>query len=106
METVPARARVYVLCVAAAALLCLRPLPAAHTPWPAVLLLAVVYGGCERVAFRWQFAGTFFPVLLAGAFLLPPAAAALVAVPGALLSPVDDPPRGLRRTWRAAQLVL
>ncbi|WP_371669216.1 HD-GYP domain-containing protein [Streptomyces sp. NBC_00289] len=106
METVPPRARVYVSCVAVGALLCLRPLPAAHTPWWAVLLLAALYGGCERVAARWRVAGTFFPVLLAAAFLLPPAAAALVPLPGALLSPVDRRPRGLRRVWRAAQLAI
>ena len=50
--------------------------------------------------------GTFYPVLLAGAFLLPPAAAALVALPGALLSRVEQRPRWLRRVWRAAQLAL
>ncbi|MFI8072601.1 HD-GYP domain-containing protein [Streptomyces sp. NPDC086033] len=106
MEAVPARARVYVACVAVAALLCLLPLPAVRTPWWEVALLAAVAAGCERAAARWRFAGTFYPVLLAGAFLLPPPAAALVALPGALLSPVEQRPRGLRRLWRAAQLTL
>ncbi|MFF7549863.1 HD-GYP domain-containing protein [Streptomyces canus] len=106
MEAVPARARAYVACVAVAALLCLLPLPAAHTPWWEVALLAALSAGCEHAAARWRFAGTFYPVLLAGAFLLPPPAAALVALPGALLSPVEQRPRGLRRVWRAAQLMV
>ncbi|WP_282202506.1 HD-GYP domain-containing protein [Kitasatospora fiedleri] len=47
----------------------------------------------------------FFPVLFAGVLMLPPAAAALVALPGALLGPAV-PPRALRRVWNAAQLAL
>ncbi|MFF7794122.1 HD domain-containing phosphohydrolase [Streptomyces sp. NPDC007991] len=111
MEAVPVRARVYVACVVLAALLCLLPPPGVRTPWWAVLLLAGLYAGCERVA-RSRFvgishpAGTFYPVLLAGAFLLPAPAAALVAVPGALLSYVEQRPVALRRLWRAAQLIL
>jgi putative nucleotidyltransferase with HDIG domain len=105
MDAVPARARAYVACVVVAALLCLRHLPEVHTPWWAVALLAVLYAGCEHIA-RSRFAGTFHPVLLAGAFLLPPPAAALVAVPGALLSGVAQRPVALRRLWRAAQLVV
>ncbi|GLW44577.1 metal-dependent phosphohydrolase [Streptomyces sp. NBRC 14336] len=101
MEGIPARARVYVACVALVALLGLLPLPAVRTPWWALALLAALYAGCEQIA-RRRFAGTFYPVLLAGAFLLPPPAAALVAVPGALLSQGA----GVRRLWRAAQLAL
>jgi putative nucleotidyltransferase with HDIG domain len=72
-----------------------------------VLLLAGLYAGCEQVArSRFDGFGTCYPVLLAGAFLLPPPAAALVALPGALLSPVDQRPALLRRCWRAAQLAL
>lgn len=103
MDAVPARARVYVAGVVLTALLCLRPLPATPTPWAAVLLLAGLYAGSELVA-RSRSVGTCYPVLLAGAFLLPPSAAALVAVPGALLSPVPRRPYALRRVWRAAQL--
>lgn len=103
MEAIPARARVYVVCVALAALICLHPLTVAGAPWWAVALLAALYAGGERIAAKWRFAGTFYPVLLAGAFLLPPSAAALVPIPGALLSPVGQRPRGLRRLWRAAQ---
>ncbi|RSN56565.1 metal-dependent phosphohydrolase [Streptomyces sp. WAC 04229] len=105
MDAVPARARVYVAGVVLAALLCLRPLPATPTPWRAVLLLAGLYAGSELVA-RFRSVGTCYPVLLAGAFLLPPSAAALVALPGALLSPVPRRPFALRRVWRAAQLTL
>lgn len=70
MDAVPARARVYVAVVALTALLCLRPLPAVRAPWWAVLLLAGLYAGSELVA-RSRFVGTCYPVLLAGAFLLP-----------------------------------
>jgi putative nucleotidyltransferase with HDIG domain len=106
MEAVPARARVYVACVVVGALFCVFPRATVPTPWSAVVLLAVLYGGCEQAAARRRFAGTFYPVLLAGAFLLPPAAAALVPLPGALLSPVEQRPRWLRRVWRAAQLAV
>ncbi|MFJ8541329.1 HD-GYP domain-containing protein [Streptomyces sp. NPDC093586] len=105
MDGVPARARAYVAGVVLAALLCLRPPAQEATPWWAVLLLAGLYAGCEHIA-RSRFVGTCYPVLLAGAFLLPPHAAALVALPGALLSPVTRRPAVLRRTWRAAQLAL
>ncbi|MGW0826483.1 HD-GYP domain-containing protein [Streptomyces sp. NPDC002845] len=113
MGSVPAWARVYVGCVVVGALACLAPLPGIRTPWWVVLLLAVLYAGCEQIT-RCPFVGhrapegmgTFFPVLLAGAFLLPPPAAALVAVPGALVARVDQRPRRLRRLWRAAQLAL
>ncbi|MEV5435437.1 HD-GYP domain-containing protein [Streptomyces sp. NPDC052682] len=111
MEAVPARARIYVVCVAACAVLCLLPLPVVRFRWWVVVLLAVLYAGCERLA-RSRFvgishpAGTFYPVLLAGAFLLPAPAAALVPLPGALLSHVAQRPFLLRRIWRAAQLAL
>lgn len=106
MEAIPARARVYVACVALCALACLLHLLATPTPWRAVVLLAALYAAGEQVAARWRFAGTFYPVLLAGAFLLSPSAAALVAVPGALLSPAGQRPLWTRRIWRAAQLAV
>ncbi|XHM63265.1 HD-GYP domain-containing protein [Streptomyces nigra] len=106
MESLPARGRVYVACAALTAALCLLPLHSAHPPWWAVALLAALYAGGGRVAARGRLSGTFYPVLLAGAFLLPAPAAALVAVPGALLGPVGRRPRGPRRLWRASQLVL
>ncbi|MEU6991822.1 HD-GYP domain-containing protein [Streptomyces sp. NPDC046465] len=113
MRSVPARARVYVVCVALAGGLCAAPAPGTDPSWPAVLLLAALFAGCEQLS-RCHFVGrrvprglgTFFPVLLAGVFLLPPSAAALVALPGALLARVDRHPRWLRRLWRAAQLAL
>lgn len=111
MEAVPARARAYIGCVSLAALYCLIPLPSLETPPWAVALLALVYAGCEQAAGRWRFAGTFYPVLLAGAFLLPPPAAALVPSAGALFFPVrasraEDRTPWPRRVWRAAQLTV
>ncbi|MPY37633.1 HD domain-containing protein, partial [Streptomyces adustus] len=103
-SAVPARARAYVVCTALGAGLCLQPLPPAPAARWAVVLLSALYAGGERLA-RRRLAGTFHPLLLAGAFLLPPSAAALVALPGALLSPADRPVL-LRRVWRAAQLTL
>ncbi|KUN85114.1 HD-GYP domain-containing protein [Streptomyces griseoruber] len=106
MEGVPARARGHVAGAALAALLCLSPLTTApDTPWWAVALLAALYAAGEQIA-RRRFAGTFSPVLLAGAFLLPAPAAALVPLPGALCSYVDKGPVLLRRVWRAAQSAL
>ncbi|MZD52731.1 metal-dependent phosphohydrolase, partial [Streptomyces sp. SID5606] len=108
MDAVSARARAYVggiALLALVALLCPRPPAEVRTSWWAVLLLAGLYAGSELVA-RSRFVGTCYPVLLAGAFLLPPPAAALVALPGALLAPVTRRPAGLRRIWRAAWLTL
>jgi putative nucleotidyltransferase with HDIG domain len=105
MEATPARARGYVALVFLGALFCLLPLPTVRTPWWAVALLAALYAGCEQIA-RRRFAGTFYPVLLAAAFLLPPPAAALVPLPGALFSRVEQGSPWLRRIWRAAQLAL
>ncbi|MCM3300992.1 HD-GYP domain-containing protein [Streptomyces pseudogriseolus] len=123
MEALPARARVYLVGVTLLGLCCLLPLPGVprpgvlaslpdpHVPWWPVVLLAAVYAGCERLA-RSRLAagphpgGTFHPVLLAGAFLLPPTAAALVALPGALLLPVEHGPRLARRLWRTGRLVV
>jgi hypothetical protein len=104
MEVVPARARVYVACVAGLALAGILRLPRTHGPWWALVLLATLYAVCEQIV-RRRFGGTFHPVLLAGAFLLPAPAAALVPLPGALLSPAGRP-RALRRIWRAAQCSL
>ncbi|WP_354642261.1 HD-GYP domain-containing protein [Kitasatospora camelliae] len=49
--------------------------------------------------------GGFFPVLFAGVLMLPPSAAALVAVPAALVGQTAAP-RALRKAWNAAQLAL
>ncbi|WUK17085.1 HD-GYP domain-containing protein [Kitasatospora sp. NBC_00374] len=48
---------------------------------------------------------SFFPVLFAGVLMLPPAAAALVAVPAALIGPLGQP-GAVRRLWNASQLAL
>ncbi|WP_370146798.1 HD-GYP domain-containing protein [Streptacidiphilus sp. EB129] len=92
--------------------------------WSRVAVLALLYAGCDRLArgrgsgggvrargaepapdpFQGPWAA-YFPVLLAGVVLLPPSAAALVALPGALLAPAE-PPRTTRRVWNAAQLGL
>ncbi|MER5180452.1 HD-GYP domain-containing protein [Streptomyces sp. NPDC002896] len=113
MRSVPPCARVFIACVAVGATACAAPALTPRTPWPAVVLLALLYAGCEqaprlRIAGRRapEGMGTFFPVLLAGAFLLPPEAAALVAVPGGLLASVEQRPQWVRRVWRAAQLAL
>ena len=54
MEALPARARVYVVCVALAALACLSALPAVRTPWWAVASPAVLYAVGEQVAAKWN----------------------------------------------------
>ncbi|MEU3978500.1 HD-GYP domain-containing protein [Streptomyces sp. NPDC026672] len=104
MESVPARARVYVAGVALLALTSLLSLPGLRTPWWEVASLAALYAACEHVV-RRRLGGTFHPVLLAGAFLLSPPAAALVPLPGALLAG-GARTRPVRRIWRAAQLSL
>ncbi|MFF3427021.1 HD-GYP domain-containing protein [Streptomyces sp. NPDC002602] len=111
MRVLPPAARVLVVCAVLVASVCV--LPAALRPdtrWPTVSLLAVLYLGCESVRICPRLTGrvpegigTFFPVVLAAVFLLPPSAAALVAVPGALAGPVVRRPAGVRRVWHAAQ---
>lgn len=128
MNAIPGAARAYICCAVLGALACVLPafalprlrpgsLAGPGSLWPAVLLLGALYALCEAPA-RCRFlgrsvrgsvpvtAGSFFPVLLAAAFLLPPAAAALVAVPGGLCGQVARRPAGVRRVWRAAQLAL
>ncbi|MEU3185336.1 HD-GYP domain-containing protein [Streptomyces sp. NPDC006923] len=117
MRAIPGGARVYILGVGVCAVVCVLPVLRPGTPWGALALLAALYAFCEmpaRCRFRGRLlsgsapvmAGSFFPVLLAAAFLLPPAAAALVAVPGALIGRVEQRPRTARRIWRAAQLTV
>lgn len=113
MRTVPPGARAYILVVALGAVVCAAPARSLTHEWGTIAVLAALYGSCEQLT-RCRIVGhrvprgmgTFFPVLLAGAYLLPPAAAALVAVPGALLAPVDQHPRRLRRCWRASRLAV
>ncbi|MFJ6794473.1 HD-GYP domain-containing protein [Streptomyces sp. NPDC091268] len=112
MRVLPAAARACVLCAVLAAVLCVAPAFAhpAAVPWASVGLLAVLYLGCELVKVCPlvggrvpEGLGSFFPVVLAAVFLLPPAAAALVALPGALAGTVVQRPAGVRRVWHAAQ---
>ncbi|UGY93546.1 HD-GYP domain-containing protein [Streptomyces gobiensis] len=121
----PWGARVYIGCAVFAAVGCTVPvLPATYdaatydpatVPWPLAALLAALYAGCEWLPrcplMRHRVPpglGSFFPVLLAAALLLPPAAALLVPVPGALLGRAADahPHAAARRIWHAAQLAL
>ncbi|MFF9720393.1 HD-GYP domain-containing protein [Streptomyces gardneri] len=119
MRVIPRAAAVYIGCALLAAGACALPavLPGAATPWGTVALLAALYALCELPA-RCRLldralggsvpmgTGSFFPVLLASALLLPPAAAALTALPGSLLARVEEPPAGPRRAWRAAATAL
>ncbi|MFD3697434.1 HD-GYP domain-containing protein [Streptomyces sp. NPDC058646] len=111
MRVLPPGARGYILCAVLAAAACAAPaLTRPGTPWASVALLAVLYLGCELVKVSPLLGsrvpegiGSFFPVLLAAVFLLPPSAAALVAVPGGLAGPVAERTARVRRVWHAAQ---
>ncbi|MFJ5531382.1 HD-GYP domain-containing protein [Streptomyces sp. NPDC093261] len=126
MGPVRPSATAFVGCALLAALVCVARLPDLPVSWWAVALLAALYVGCEQLPLpralgrtragrtrtspgghrALEGMGTFYPVLLAGAFLLPPAAAAFVPLPGALLAHVAERPSWLRRGWRAARLAL
>lgn len=115
MRVLRPAARGYILCAVLAASACAAPALArsAATPWAAVAVLAVLYAGCELVKVCPppgrrvpEGIGSFFPVLLAAVFLLPPAAAALVAMPGGYAATVTNPPVRVRRVWHAAQQAL
>ncbi|MCP3821530.1 HD-GYP domain-containing protein [Streptomyces sp. A3M-1-3] len=115
MGALPPGARAYILCAVLGGLACAAPaLTAGYgTPWGAVALLGALYALCELVKIRPFMGhrvpagiGSFFPVVLAAVFLLPPAAAALVAVPGALAGRIEQRPAWVRRVWHAAQHAL
>ncbi|WP_407837292.1 HD-GYP domain-containing protein [Streptomyces sp. DSM 116496] len=111
MRVLPPLARAYVLCAVLAALACVAPaVTGSATPWPSIGLLSVLYLGCELVKVCPlvgrrvpEGLGSFFPVVLAAVFLLPPAAAALVALPGGLAGTVTARPARVRRIWHGAQ---
>ncbi|MFD8952842.1 HD-GYP domain-containing protein [Streptomyces xanthophaeus] len=111
MRVLPPGARAYILCAVLAAFACITPaVSAPGTPWGSVALLAVLYLGCELVRVcpllgsrMPEGIGAFFPVLMAAVFLLPPSAAALVALPGGLAGLVVERPAWVRRMWHAAQ---
>lgn len=116
MTATPKAAGAVICAAVLGAALCAAPSVTAHgVPWSSAALLAAVYAGCElpgrgpgRGVPATVGAGSFFPVLLAAAFLLPPAAAALVPVPGALLGAMDGTGAApwIRRAWHAAELAL
>ncbi|MFJ7153391.1 HD-GYP domain-containing protein [Streptomyces sp. NPDC101118] len=111
MRALPPGARVYILCAVLGAFGCSAPaLFDAGTPWVTVGLLAALYLAVELVRVCPVLGsrvpegmGAFFPVVLAAVFLLPPAAAALVAAPGAFAGKVEQRPAKVRRVWHAAQ---
>lgn len=84
--------------------------------WSVLLPLAALYAVCEYAPRcpLLRLAGVkvpgniraFLPLLLTGAFLLPPAVAALVPLPGALAGRVERRHAAARRCWHAAQLAL
>jgi HD domain-containing protein len=108
-------ARWLIACAASGALCCAAPalLDLPRLEWGVLLPLAALYAICEYAP-RCPLMGhkvpgnmgAFFPVLLTGAFLLPPAAAALVPLPGALIGVVEQRHAAARRVWHAAQLAL
>jgi putative nucleotidyltransferase with HDIG domain len=115
VRAIPGAARVCIVGTALCAAACVIPTLRTDAPWQGVVLLATLYALCElpaRLPGRTLAgavpvaAGSFFPVLLTAAFLLPPAAAALIAVPGSLIGRIEQRPRSARRVWRAAQLSL
>ncbi|TJZ45197.1 HD-GYP domain-containing protein [Streptomyces piniterrae] len=125
MRGIPAAARGYIGGAALAATLCAAPALrlGPHTPWTSALVLATLYGICERLRRcpllgRVPFgmgsygrpgglpSGWASPVLLAGSFLLPPSLAALTAVPGALVTRTAPRSAGARKIWHAAELAL
>lgn len=111
----PWAARGLIVCAASGALWCAAPalLDLPGVEWGVLVPLAALYAICE-FAPRCPLMGhkvpgnmgAFFPVLLTGAFLLPPAAAALVPLPGALIGRVEPRHAGARHAWHAAQLAL
>ncbi|MEV6687955.1 HD-GYP domain-containing protein [Streptomyces sp. NPDC051578] len=111
MRVLPPGARALILCAVLAACACAAPAVVdSGTPWPAVALLCLLCVGCELTGSRRrpgsrvpEGTGAFFPVVPAAVFLLSPAAAALVALPGGFAAAVVQRPVRVRRTWHAAQ---
>jgi putative nucleotidyltransferase with HDIG domain len=122
----PWAARALIACVGCVALVCAAPAAAGMAGFPelvgspsqepdghVLLPLAALYAASEYAP-RCRVLGprvpgnlsAFFPILLTGAFLLPPAAAALVPLPGALIGRVERRHAPARRIWHAEQLAL
>ncbi|MFH9248439.1 HD-GYP domain-containing protein [Streptomyces lydicus] len=121
MRGLPTAARGYIGCAALAAALCIAPVLrlGAGAPWSSALALAALYALSERIrgcplpggraphgTRSHAGPGWADPVLLAGVFLLPPALAALAAVPGGLLAPAAARSAAARRLWHAAEPAL
>lgn len=111
----PVAARVVIGCAALAAVACAAPALTDFraTEWTVLAPLALLYAigeyapRCPLLGHRVPGnMGAFFPVLLTAVYLLPPEAAALTAVPGALLGQVDHRHAPARRVWHAAQFAL
>ncbi|MEU6342991.1 HD-GYP domain-containing protein [Streptomyces sp. NPDC046977] len=100
VRELPPAARVYLPAVVLSACCALLIAPYDGVPWLTAAVLAALFLAGELAR------APLPPVLFAAALLLPPGAAALVAVPGALAAPVRGEPRGVRRVWHAAQLSL
>ncbi|MGW8380094.1 HD-GYP domain-containing protein [Streptomyces sp. ODS28] len=111
----PGRARAAIAGALCAWAWCAAPavLDFRHTEWSVLLPVAGLYALCEYIP-RCPLmghrvpsnVGAFFPMLLTGVFLLPPEAAALLPLPGALLGTVERRHAGARRLWHTAQLGL
>ncbi|MFE9248134.1 HD-GYP domain-containing protein [Streptomyces sp. NPDC007088] len=89
------------------------PYPQEPPYWGRIAVLLVLHALCERIprcpvlgSRVPRGMGTFYPVPLSGALLLPPAQAALVVVPGALLAGAEGRPVAARRLWRPARLAV
>ncbi|MEV7542209.1 HD-GYP domain-containing protein [Streptomyces sp. NPDC089915] len=112
MRVLPPAARACVLGAVLAAAACAAPAlrPGSAVPWPAVGALAALRLGSEaarslplRERGSPEGSGPFLPVVLAAVFLLPPSAAALVALPAGLAQPAVQRPVAVRRVWHAAR---
>ncbi|MFE3129845.1 hypothetical protein ACFXHD_41230 [Streptomyces hydrogenans] len=111
VKPLPRTARAYIVCAALGAGACALPalLPPSPTPWATAGLLAALYALCELPA-RCRLlgrglggsvpmgTGSFYPVLLAAALLLPPAAAPLTPPPSP--PPARPPPAPARAAPR------
>lgn len=111
-RTLPWRARLCVAAVTLAAVPAVAPalVRPARTEWAVLLPIAVFLALCECAPRLPLLRGrmprntaAWLPVLLTAVFLLPPAAAALAPVAGALLGHVADRHAVARRLWHAGR---
>jgi putative nucleotidyltransferase with HDIG domain len=109
----PARLCVAVVTLAAAFAVTPALTGPVHTEWAVLLPLSAFHAVCECAPRLPLLRGRLprntaacLPVLLTAVLLLPPAAAALTPVAGALLGQVADRHAAARRLWHAGRLVL